>query len=129
MKACCHSTLPRFRGEFSIEIQAIILSRMGEADGQGEAAWFAAAFQEITGLIISILRERWHEHKLRKEKSMVPEDQLQKEASGEMGGLQLLRPAGAPGALWFTGWTLLTTAAIPAALDRSAAARSHIDVG
>ena len=106
----------RFRGEFSSEIQGILVTRLGEADGQGEAAWFAAAFHEITGLIVSILRERWHEHKLRKEKSMVPQDQHQKETSGGLGGLQLLRPAGAPGALWFTGWTLLTTAAIPAAL-------------
>jgi hypothetical protein len=107
---------PRFRGEFSTEIRGILVSRMSEADGQGEGAWFAAAFHEITGLIFSILRERWHEHKLRKEKAMVPNDQPQKEISGGMGGMQLLRPAGTPGALWFTGWTLLTTAAIPAAM-------------
>ncbi len=107
---------PRFRGEFSIEIQAIILSRMCEADGHGKAAWFAAAFQEITGLIVSILRERWHEHRIRKEKATVPKDALQKEAGAEIGGVQFLRPVGASGALWFTGWTLLTTAAIPAAL-------------
>jgi hypothetical protein len=43
---------------------------------------------------------------------MVPENQLQNEG----GGMRVLRPAGTPGALWFTGWTLLTTAAIPAAL-------------
>jgi hypothetical protein len=32
------------------------------------------------------------------------------------GRIPAFQPAGAPGALWFTGWTLLTTAAIPATL-------------
>jgi hypothetical protein len=47
---------------------------------------------------------------------MVPEDQLQKDAGAEGGGVPVLQPAGAPGVLWLAGWTLLMTAAIPAAL-------------
>jgi hypothetical protein len=43
---------------------------------------------------------------------MVPEHPLQNEA----GRMPALRTAGTPGLLWFTGWTLLTTAAIAAAL-------------
>ena len=107
---------PRFRGEFSAEIRAIFLSRMREAEQRGGLAWLDAVFQEITGLVISILRECWHELRVRKEKAMVPDDQLQKDAGAKGGGMPALRPAGTPGALWFTGWTLLTTAAIPVAL-------------
>jgi len=107
---------PRFRREFSAEIRAIFLSRMREAEQRGGLGWLAAAFREITGLVISIFCECWHELRARKEKVMVPEDQLQKDTGAEGGGMQALRPAGTPGALWFTGWTLLTTAAIPAAL-------------
>jgi hypothetical protein len=103
---------PRFRGEFSAEIQAVLLSRIHEAKGHAGYSWLAAAFQEIIGLVISILRECWHELRVRKEKAMVPEDKLQQEG----GGMRVLRPVGTPGVLWFTGWTLLTTAAIPAAL-------------
>jgi hypothetical protein len=103
---------PRFRREFSAEIRAVFLSRIHEAEGRAGYSWLAEAFQEIMGLVISILRECWHELRVRKEKAMVPEDQLQKEGSG----VWVLRPAGSPGALWFTGWTLLTTAAIPAAM-------------
>ena len=107
---------PRFRREFSAEIRAVFLSRIHEAEGRAGYSWLAAAFQEIMGLVISILRECWHELRVRKEKAMVPDDQLQKDAGAEGGGMPALRPAGTPGALWFTGWTLLTTAAIPAAL-------------
>ena len=106
----------RFRREFSTEIQAIILSRMREAEESGGLAWLVAAFQEIMGLVISILRECWHELMTRREEAMVPEDQPQKDAGAEGSGMPAFRPAGTPGALWITGWTLLTTAALPAAL-------------
>ena len=115
MNACWGSTRPVFAASFPAEIRAVFLSRMHEAEGRAGTGWLAAAFQEITGLVISILRECWHELRVRKEKAMVPEDQLQKERWWN-GRVQVLRPAGTPGALWFTGWTLLTTAAIPAAL-------------
>ena len=107
---------PRFRRNFSSEIRAVFLSRMGEAEEHGGLAWLGAVFQEISGLVISILRESWHEFGVRKEKAMDPDDQLIKDVNPEGGGLPALQPAGAPGVLWFSGWTLLTTAAFPAAL-------------
>ena len=71
---------PRFRRDFSTEIRAVFLSRMREAEEYGGLAWLGAAFQEITGLVISILREWWHELDVRKEKAMVPDNQLPKDA-------------------------------------------------
>jgi hypothetical protein len=110
---------PRFRHEFSAEIRATFLSRMREAEESGGLACLVAAFQEIMELVISIIRECWHELRTRREEAMVPEDQPQKDASAEGDGMPAFRPAGAPGALWITGWTLLTTAAIPVALFTS----------
>jgi hypothetical protein len=101
-----HLFPPRFRREFAAEIRAVFLSRMRDVEEGGGAAWLAASFREITGLVLSILREGWHELMVRKRKTMVPEDQLQKDAGA----------GGAPGVLWLTGWTLLMTAAIPAAM-------------
>ena len=46
---------------------------------------------------------------------MVLEDQPQMGAGAEGGDMKALGPPGAPGALWLASWTLLTTAAIPAA--------------
>jgi hypothetical protein len=111
-----HLYPPRFRDEFSAEIRAVFVNRMQEAEQRGGTAWLATAFREITQLLMSILREGWHEHRLRKEKTMLPEDQPQKEAGTEGSGAPVLQPAGPPGVLWLAGWTLLMTAAIPAAL-------------
>ena len=47
---------------------------------------------------------------------MVPEGGLQKDSGVEGGGMLALRPAGTPSTSWLIGWTLLTTAVIPAAL-------------
>ena len=43
---------------------------------------------------------------------MVPEDQLHNDVGT---GIPAMQPAGTPGFLWFMGWTLLTTAALPVA--------------
>jgi hypothetical protein len=107
---------PRFRGEFSNEIRAVIVSRLSEAEERGRAARVAAVVQETAGLVISILRESWHEVKIRREKTMNPQDQLERES----GGMPVLRPAENPGLPWFAGWTLLTTAALPTALVATA---------
>lgn len=104
---------PRFRAEFAPEIRDIILSRLGEAEKRGGLALLATAFQEIVGLVTSILHESWHELRVRKEIKMVPEDQLHNDVGT---GMPAIQPAGTPSFLWFTGWTLLTTAAIPVAL-------------
>lgn len=103
---------PRFRSEFATEIRDIILSRLGEAEKRGGLALLTTAFLEIVGLVTSILYESWHELRVRKEKKMVPEDQLHNDVGT---GMPAMQPAGTPSFLWFTGWTLLTTAALPAA--------------
>jgi hypothetical protein len=64
-----HLYPPRFRAEFSDEIRAVLVKRMREAEERGTASWFAAAFREITQLVISILHECWHELRMRKEKT------------------------------------------------------------
>ncbi|HMN60993.1 MAG TPA: hypothetical protein PJ988_11545 [Anaerolinea sp.] len=103
---------PRFRREFSAEIRAVFLSRIREVEQRAGYAWLVLYLQEILGLVLSILKENWHELRVRKEAGMVPEDRLPKGGSG----MRALRPAGTPGALWGTDWTLLTTAAIPASM-------------
>ncbi len=106
---------PRFRREFSGEIRAILAQRLQEAEQQGGAAWLAAVLQESLGLAGSILLERWHEHRLRKEGNMNAEEGATT-PPGAGGGGYLPAPglAGARGLLWAAGWALLTTAAIPA---------------
>ena len=86
-----HLYPPGFRGEFSDEIRAVLVKRMREAEERGTAAWLAAAFQEITQLVISILGECWHELRMRKEKTMIPEDQLQEDAGDRGGGIAPLQ--------------------------------------
>jgi hypothetical protein len=106
---------PRFRCEFSAEIYTVFLSRMHEAEQRGGLACQVVASQEITGLLISILREGWNEFRNRKEIAMTPEDQPQKHAGVEGDMVLPLQTAGAPGLLWFAIWIMLTTAAIPTA--------------
>lgn len=103
---------PRFRGEFAGEMRAVILLRIAEIDRYSGAAWLAAVLREITGLAASVISEHRHELRVRKEQVMAQENQI----PNATGGMPSLRLAGSAGALWFAGWTLLTTAAIPAAL-------------
>jgi hypothetical protein len=60
---------PRFRHEFYSEIQEVILTRLHDAELRGQ--WLSAVFQEIAGLVPSIIHERWHELRFRKETIMV----------------------------------------------------------
>ena len=59
---------PRFRHEFSSEIQAVLLSRLRDAEVQGR--WASAVFREVAGLVPSIIRERWHELRFREDTIM-----------------------------------------------------------
>ena len=110
-----HLYPPRFRDEFSVEIRVVLEKRMREAEEYGGVTWLAVAFQEITQLVISILREGWHEVRMRKEKIMISENQLQEEAGDQGSGIPHLQPAGTPSVLWLAHWTLLVTTAIPVA--------------
>ena len=62
---------PRFRREFSSEMQEVILSRVRNAGELGWMAWLSVVFQEIMGLVPSIIQEGWHEIRLQKEGAMV----------------------------------------------------------
>lgn len=59
---------PRFRHEFSSEIQPVLLSRLRDADVQGR--WPSTVFREVAGIVASIIRERWHELRFREDRIM-----------------------------------------------------------
>ena len=63
---------PRFRREFSSEMQQVVLSRVRSAEELGWMAWLSAVLQEIMGLVPSIFQECWHELSFQKERAMVP---------------------------------------------------------
>lgn len=107
---------PRFRTEFTGEIRDIFLDLMLEGEERGGFWLLKTSLRELTALAISILRECWHELRSRKEKAMALEDNNPGTAGLHSGGGQHLQTAGAPNWRWVARWTLLTTAAIPAAL-------------
>jgi len=86
----------RFRSEFSSEIREVILGRVREAEERGWRAWFSTVFQEITGLVPSIVHECWHEFGFHKGRAMASELHLQKD--GLHGTIAYLRWAEPP--LW-----------------------------
>jgi hypothetical protein len=89
---------------------------MREAGVSGGLAWLAAVLREIQGLLISIPQECWHEVRSRKENKMATDDRSpQNTGAANLGGL-VPQLAGMPGLAWIAGWTLCTTAALPAAL-------------
>ena len=59
----------RFRHEFYSEIQEVILSRLRDAEQIGQ--WPCAVVHEIAGLVPSIIQERWHDLRFRKETMMI----------------------------------------------------------
>ena len=59
---------PRFRREFTPEIKEVILSRLHGAEQIGQ--WPSAVAHEIAGLVLSIIQERWHDLRYRKETIM-----------------------------------------------------------
>ena len=60
---------PRFRHEFYSEIQKVILCRLRDAEQTGQ--WPCAVVHEIAGLVPSIIQERWHDLRFRKETFMI----------------------------------------------------------
>jgi hypothetical protein len=59
----------RFRHEFYSEIQEVILSRLRGAEQIRQ--WPSAVVHEIAGLVPSIIQERWHDLRFRKETMMI----------------------------------------------------------
>jgi hypothetical protein len=81
----------RFRHEFYSEIQEVILSRLRGAEQIGQ--WPSAVVHEIAGLVPSIIQERWHELRFRKEIIMIIANEK-------------------PGWFFYIGWVALNAIAV-----------------
>ncbi len=105
---------PRFRRQFSSEILAVYVQRTNPADRGGREWVFW--LREISGLLFSILHERWHERQ-RKDGEMDTEERVTQNGRGDW----VLQTAGEAGRgfLWVVTWALLMTAAYPVALMTS----------
>ena len=105
-----------FRTMFNDEIQDIFLKIMIEAEEQGRLDYLNTSMRELKCLVASIIKERWHELKSRKEKVMTPEEKLPDTTASGGGGTSSLEVVGMHDLKWIPIWAVLTTAAIPAAL-------------
>ena len=65
-----------FRRMFNDEIRDIFLKIMIEAEKQEGFGYLNTSLREINSLVASIIKERWHELKSRKEKVMAQEENL-----------------------------------------------------
>jgi len=101
---------------FYDEIQDIFQKLVNEAGEQGGSTLLNTSMRELNSLVASILKERWHELKSRKEKVMSPEENLPDTATSVGGGASSFETAGIPTTKWIPLWAVLTTVAIPAAL-------------
>jgi hypothetical protein len=81
----------RFRHEFYSEIREVILSRLRDAEQIGQ--WPCAVVHEIAGLVPSIIQERWHDLRFRKETMMIIANEK-------------------PGWFFYLGWVALNAIAV-----------------
>jgi len=81
----------RFRYEFYPEIQEVILSCLHGAEQSGQ--WPCAVVHEIAGLVPSIIQERWHDLRFRKETMMIIANEK-------------------PGWFFYLGWVALNAIAV-----------------
>jgi len=82
---------PRFRHEFYSEIQKVIMCRLRDAEQMGQ--WPGAVVHEIAGLVPSIIQERWHDLRFRKETMMIIANEK-------------------PGWFFYFGWVALNASAV-----------------
>jgi hypothetical protein len=106
----------QFRITFNTEIQDIFLKIVIEAEEQGGFSLLSTSMRELNSLVASIIKERWHELKSRKEKTMPSKEYLPGAATSGGGGPSSVEKVEIPGWKWIPMWTALTTASIPAAL-------------
>jgi hypothetical protein len=104
---------PRFRETFAEEIQDIFERIVNDARDAENFELLALYFYELKSLVVSIIREQWHEIRSGKEKNMAPENNLH-DAHPLQNGEAFLATVGIPDWRWVLRWTLLMTAAIPA---------------
>lgn len=105
-----------FRTTFNDEIQDIFLNIVIEAEEQGGFSLLNTSMRELKSLMASIIKERWHVLKSRKEKVMTPKENLPDAATSGGGGASSIEAVGMPGLKWIPGWAVLTTASFPVAL-------------
>jgi hypothetical protein len=103
----------RFRTTFGKEIEDIFLRIADEAEKAGNFELLVLYFYELKSLVISILREHWHEWESGKEKKMASENDSQDVPVFQNGGASFAM-VGVPNWSWIFRWTLLMTAAIVA---------------
>jgi hypothetical protein len=105
---------PLFYREFSAEILTVYLQRLNEADQDSGVARFTIHLQEMIGLALSILKERWHEMRVQKEEKLASNDKISQDDDS---GSAVLKRVGVSGAIpvWVIVWMLLTTGVFPAA--------------
>lgn len=98
----------RFRATFGEEIEEIFLRIADEAEKAGNFERFNLYFYELKSLLISVLREHWHEWKAGKKK-MTSKNDLQEVSAFQNGGASLVV---VPSWSWIFRWTLLMIMAI-----------------
>ena len=100
-----------FRTTFNDEIQYIFLKIVIEAEEQGGFSLLNTSMRELNSLVASIIKERWHELKSRKEKVMTPEENLPDADTSGGGGASSIEAVGMPGWKWIptSGYCCVTT--------------------
>ncbi|MBN2500639.1 MAG: hypothetical protein JXB38_07685 [Anaerolineales bacterium] len=102
----------RFRAAFRDEIEDVFLNVMDEAEIAGGYGLFKTSMLELRSLAISVIVERWHEFRSRKDGVMSPQEKLMEAVVLE--GISL--KSGIPDKYWMPLWVIFTTIAFPIAL-------------
>lgn len=106
----------RFRTAFNDEIRDTFLEIVNEAEDQGGFCLLKTSLRELSSLVVSIVKERWHALKSRKEGIMTMGDNLPDTDAPGGGSTSSLQVVGMPGWKWIPIWTVVTTVSIPVAL-------------
>ncbi|MGA9531760.1 MAG: hypothetical protein WBR18_03510 [Anaerolineales bacterium] len=102
-----------FRSAHDEEIRQVLLTRLVDSGQRGPRGWLVDVWREFVGLMISVVRENWRDRRRRGGLGM---DDSMDNGIGAASPIGLSTPnQSAPRLRWIGGWTLLTTAAIPAA--------------
>jgi hypothetical protein len=102
----------RFRAAFRDEIEDVFLNVMDEAEMARGYGLFKTSMLELKSLVASIIVERWHEFRSRKDGVMSPEEKLTEAVVLE--GISLKSTM--PDKYWMPLWVIFTTIAFPIAL-------------
>ena len=104
-----------FRSTFNDEIKDIFLKNVIEAEEERGFSLLNTFMREFRSRVVSIIMERRHEQKSRKENVMTPEENVPDAAASGGWGASSIEVIGMPGWQWIPMWTVLIAASIPAA--------------